>query len=55
MVDPNCPPDHLLVLFIAENGQAEAVYNGPGDLAWENAGEMQKNGKDLPPCPSSRR
>jgi hypothetical protein len=38
-------PNHLLVLHITENGTAEEVYNGPGDLAWMNAGKMQKNGQ----------
>jgi hypothetical protein len=38
-------PMHLLVLRIHSNGQSEEVYNGPGGLAWENAGKMQKNGQ----------
>ena len=24
---------------------ADEVYNGPGDIVWENAGKMQKNGQ----------
>jgi len=38
-------PTHLIVLKLSNDGQAEEVYNGPGDLAWENAGTMQKNGQ----------
>ncbi len=28
-------PDHLIVLRIESNGQAEEIYNGPGSLAWK--------------------
>ena len=38
-------PEHLLVLRILPNGESEEVYNGPGELAWENAGKKQKNGQ----------
>lgn len=38
-------PDHLLVLKILLNGTVEEVYNGPGNLVWENASKMQKNGQ----------
>jgi hypothetical protein len=38
-------PEHLLVLRILPNGGTEEVYNGPGALAWSNAGKMQKNGQ----------
>ena len=38
-------PKHLLVLRILPDGQSEEVYNGPGQLAWDNAGKMQKNGQ----------
>lgn len=38
-------PEHLLVLKLDQSGSFEEVYNGPGDLAWENAGKMQKNGQ----------
>jgi hypothetical protein len=38
-------PEHLLVLRILPDGRAEEVYNGPGALAWSNAGKMQKNGQ----------
>jgi len=37
-------PDHLLVLQILPGGAWREIYNGPGGLAWENAGKMQKNG-----------
>ena len=39
------PPKHLLVLRILPGGRWREVYNGPGELAWENAGKMQKNGQ----------
>jgi hypothetical protein len=38
-------PQHLIVLRILPNGEAEEVYNGPGELAWENAGKIQRNGQ----------
>lgn len=39
-------PQHLIVLRILPNkGEAKEVYNGPGELAWENAGKMQRNGQ----------
>lgn len=38
-------PDHLLVLKIILDGTVDEVYNGPGNLAWENASKMQKNGQ----------
>lgn len=38
-------PNHLLVLKILLDGTVEEVYNGPGNLAWENASKMQKNGQ----------
>jgi hypothetical protein len=37
--------DHLVVLRLLRDGSAEEVYNGPGDLAWNGAGSMQKNGQ----------
>ena len=42
-------PDHLLVLRLLPSGEAEEVYNGPGEKAWSRAGKMQKNGQ----CPIS--
>jgi hypothetical protein len=38
-------PEHLVVLKIFSSGQFNTVYNGPGKLAWDNAGKMQKNGQ----------
>jgi hypothetical protein len=38
-------PDHLLVLKLEPDGSAREVFNGPGHLAWRNAGKMQKNGQ----------
>jgi hypothetical protein len=38
-------PEHLLVLRILPGGDWEEVYNGPGKLAWDNAGKMQSTGQ----------
>jgi hypothetical protein len=38
-------PDHLVVLKLNADGSANEVYNGPGTPAWQQAGEMQKNGQ----------
>ncbi len=38
-------PEHLLVLFILKDGTTKEMYNGPGELVWENTGKMQKNGQ----------
>ncbi len=38
-------PEHLLVLHINEVGSWDIVYNGPGKLAWDSAGAIQKNGQ----------
>ena len=38
-------PDFLLVLFLARDGEVTEVYNGPGDVPWNEAGKMQKNGQ----------
>ena len=38
-------PQHLLVLKICRDGSVEEAYNGPGNLPWEHAGKMQKNGQ----------
>jgi hypothetical protein len=40
-------PDHLIVLLVKPDHSAEEVFNDPGSLAWDNAGEMQNNGE----CP----
>jgi hypothetical protein len=38
-------PDHLLVFARKKGTQARVVFNGPGGLAWENAGKKQNNGQ----------
>ena len=38
-------PEHLIVLKILNTGNAIEVYNGPGKIAWEVAGKIQKNGQ----------
>ena len=38
-------PEHLIVLGIEKDGSNYEIYNGPGSLAWNNAGKMQKNGQ----------
>jgi len=38
-------PDHLIVLCLQRHGDPEEFYNGPGALAWQAAGRMQKNGQ----------
>ena len=38
-------PEHLLVLKLGRDGLTTEVYNGPGSLAWEAAGKMQKTGQ----------
>ena len=38
-------PEHLLVLLILKGGTIKEMYNGPGELVWENAGKMQTNGQ----------
>lgn len=38
-------PEHLIVLRRPPGGPVAVVYNGPGALAWEAAGKMQRNGQ----------
>lgn len=38
-------PDHLIALHRPQGGPIRVVYNGPGAVAWENAGRMQSNGQ----------
>ncbi|MDX5362980.1 MAG: hypothetical protein LPJ91_02330 [Pseudazoarcus pumilus] len=38
-------PEHLLVLFLASDGEVTEVFNGPGSVAWSACGPMQKNGQ----------
>ena len=45
-VSMRCCPPHLLVLKINLDGSFDVVFNGPGTLAWENAGKMsERNGQ----------
>jgi len=37
--------DRLVVLRIMSPEEAEIIYDGPGQPAWEAAGKMQKNGQ----------
>lgn len=41
----NSEPEHLIVLRLGRHGEPEEVYNGPGVLAWEACGPLQKNGQ----------
>jgi hypothetical protein len=38
-------PKHLIVLFLASNGEVTEVFNGPGSIAWAACGKRQKNGQ----------
>lgn len=38
-------PEHLIVLHRPIGGPIRVVFNGPGALAWNAAGKMQKNGQ----------
>lgn len=38
-------PDYLIVIKLFSDGSWEKVYNGPGKLAWDSSGKMQKNGQ----------
>lgn len=38
-------PEHLLVVALDAQGAITEVYNGPGRLAWEAAGNKQQNGQ----------
>ena len=38
-------PDHLIVLCLQKDGFVCEVFNGPGELAWDKAGQRQKNGQ----------
>ena len=38
-------PKHLLVMKINRDGSFIEIYNGPGDIAWNACGKMQKNGQ----------
>lgn len=38
-------PEWLLVLKMHKDGTFSEEYNGPGKLAWEHCGKLQKNGQ----------
>ena len=38
-------PEWLLVLKIHPDGTFTEEYNGPGALAWDHCGKIQKNGQ----------
>ena len=38
-------PEMLLVLQLSPNGSFRDAFNGPGSIAWEAAGPLQKNGQ----------
>jgi len=38
-------PQHLIVLRLFADGAVEEVFNGPGEIAWQHAGPVQKNGQ----------
>lgn len=38
-------PDYLIVMKLNPDGLASEIYNGPGQLPWEQAGKIQKNGQ----------
>lgn len=38
-------PEWLLALKIHKDGTFSEEYNGPGKLAWEHCGKLQKNGQ----------
>ena len=40
-------PDYLIVIQINKEGNGIEIYNGPGQLPWENAGKLQKNGQRM--------
>lgn len=38
-------PEYAIVIKMFPDGSWEEVYNGPGNLVWDNAGKIQKNGQ----------
>ena len=38
-------PEHLIVLKLNRTNEPEEVFNGPGVIAWNQAGKMQSNGQ----------
>ena len=45
MVGLSSEPEHLLVIQIQRDGSFKDIFNGPGKVAWNAAGRMQKNGQ----------
>lgn len=37
--------EHLIVIRILKDGSFEGIFNGPGDIVWEQTGKMQSNGQ----------
>ena len=38
-------PDYLIVLKIKKDGTWEEIYNGPGNIVWNNCGKTMKTGQ----------
>ncbi|WP_299344925.1 hypothetical protein [uncultured Maritalea sp.] len=38
-------PEHAIVLLRRANETTQTLYNGPGDLVWENCGRQGSNGQ----------
>lgn len=38
-------PEHLIVLKLNRMDEPDEVFNGPGAIAWAQAGKMQRNGQ----------
>jgi hypothetical protein len=38
-------PNHLIVIQIQSDGSFLEIFNGPGNVAWNAAGKIQKNGQ----------
>lgn len=38
-------PEYLIVIQILSDGSWSEIYNGPGNLVWDNVGKVQKNGQ----------
>lgn len=45
MVGLRSEPQHLLVIKILKDGNIDEIFNGPGKIAWDKSGKMQKNGQ----------
>lgn len=38
-------PDYAIVIKMFQDGSWEEIYNGPGEIIWDNAGKLQRNGQ----------